>query len=148
MSNPLRGCSAALRAGHFWNAFYAARMTSLPSIRDAWFPPEGEETAPYAAKHRIADHVRAVIERLVGLDVEVVNAEELQRIEETAAGLRAALDVAPDRRRHGSLAAAPLPEGALVERSPVSGRGNALAVPLTYEFDGDTTRAHCVFSAA
>ena len=123
-------------------------MTSLPSIRAAWFPAEGQESAPYAAKHRIADDVRAVIERLVGLDVDEVGARELDSLEQAAAGLRALLEALPDRRRLGSLAAAPLPEGALVERSPVSGRGNALAVPLAYEFEGTTTRASCVFSVA
>ena len=89
-----------------------------------------------------------MIERLVGADVADVDAHRLAALESAAADLRAQLEALPDRRRHGSLAKAPLPDGALVERSPVSGRGNALSVPLHYEFDGDVTRATATFSQA
>ena len=123
-------------------------MTSLPSTRAAWFPAEGEESAAYAVKHRTAGDLRAVIERLVSLDVEAVAPSELDELATAARALRELVVSMPDRRRFGSLAGAPLPDGALVERSPVSGRGNALAMPLSYEFDGGVTRATCVFSAA
>ena len=123
-------------------------MPSMSSARDEWFPPADAAPPAYAAKHRIADDVRRIIERLVGVDVEAVDDDELKGLEELAAQLRQRLEALPDRRRKGSLALAPLPDGALIERSPVSGRGNPLAPPLTYEFDGDTTRAHATFSAA
>jgi hypothetical protein len=131
-----------------WNAFYAPAMASLNSLRSAWFPPPGEESAAYAAKHRVAADVRAITERLVGLDVEAVPDADLAELEAAAARLRGIVEALPDRRRFGSLAGAPLPDGALVERSPVSGRGNALAMPLHYEFGDSNTSAWCVFSAA
>ena len=120
----------------------------MADLRAAWFPPPGTATPPYAAKHRIAAHVRAITERLVGLDVEEMDGEELVELEELTAALRDRLDALPNHRRNGSLATVPLPDGALVERSPVSGRGNPLAPPLTYSFDGQTTRAWAVFSEA
>lgn len=123
-------------------------MSSASDVRSEWFPDPGSASPPYAAKHRIADHVRVIIERLVGVDVGEVDAQTLAQVEATAADLRAQLESLPDRRRHGSLAKAPLPDGALVERSPVSGRGNALALPLNYEFDGVVTRATATFSQA
>ena len=127
-------------------------MSTPPSLRDRWFPKPGTEPPAYAAKHRIADHVRAVIERLVGLDVDALGAAELAALEDEAAALRQRLESLPDRRRDGSLAAQPPPVGRLVERSPVSGRGNALSLPLTYEFDAaddpDTTHAWAVFSTS
>ena len=123
-------------------------MPSMSNARDEWFPPAGSAPPAYAAKHRIADDVRRIIERLVGVEVEAVGDDELKGLEDLAAELRRRLEALPDRRRKGSLALAPLPEGALIERSPVSGRGNALAIPLEYVFDGETTRASAVFSLA
>ena len=120
----------------------------MTELRDAWFPPPGSAGPTYAAKHRIADHVRAITEHLVGLDVEELGEDELQGLEDLAVQLREQLAGLPDRRAHGSLATSPLPDGALVERSPVSGRGNPLAPPLTYSFDGETTRAWAIFSQA
>lgn len=120
----------------------------MSDLRREWFPAPGEETPAYAAKHRVANDVRAVIERLVGADVEAAAPDALADLEATASQLRRQLEALPDRRRYGSLAKAPLPDGALVERSPVSGRGNALAMPLEYIFDGETTRARGVFSEA
>lgn len=125
-----------------------AGMSSMSDLRREWFPAPSDATAAYAAKHRIADHVRVMIERLVGADVEAVDPGELAALEASAGQLRSQLEALPDRRRHGSLAKAALPDGALVERSPVSGRGNALAMPLEYVFDGETTRASGVFSLA
>ena len=123
-------------------------MSSASDLRSEWFPAAETASPPYAAKHRIAGHVRAVVERLVGLDVSAIEAETLAEVEAAAQDLRRRLEALPDWRRHGSLATAPLPEGSLLERSPISGRGNALALPLTYEFDGATTRAWAVFSQA
>src|SRR5687767_4169745 len=102
-------------------------MSTAPNLRRQWFPPPGDATPPYAAKHRIADHVRAITERLAGLDVESAAEGDLAALEAAAEDLRKRIDALPDLRRHGSLARAPLPDGALVERSPVSGRGNPLA---------------------
>jgi acyl-coenzyme A thioesterase PaaI-like protein len=127
-------------------------MSTPPDVRDRWFPQPGTEPPPYAAKHRIADDVRAIIERLVGLDVDALGAAELAALEDEAAALRRHLESLPDRRRDGSLAAQPPPVGRLVERSPVSGRGNALALPLNYDFDAsddpETTHAWAVFSTS
>src|SRR5687767_4945148 len=103
-------------------------MSSDSDVRSEWFPPPGSASPPYAAKHRIADHLRAIIDRRVGADVTEVDPQQLAALEATAADLRAQLEALPDRRRFGSLAKAPLPEGSLVERSPVSGRGNALSL--------------------
>lgn len=125
-----------------------AGMSTAPELRRQWFPPRGEESPAYAVKHRVADHIRAAVEGLVAADVENVDMTDLVALEEVAADLRRRVDALPSLRERGSLARAPLPEGALVERSPVSGRGNALAIPLDYEFDGEITRATAIFSPA
>jgi hypothetical protein len=120
----------------------------MTELRDAWFPPPGTAAPAFAAKHRIADHVRAITEHLVGLDVDALDDDQLDGLEDLAVQLREQLAGLPDRRAQGSLATSPLPDGALVERSPVSGRGNPLSPPLTYSFDGETTRAWAIFSQA
>lgn len=124
------------------------RMSSISEIRDQWFPPPGAAAPPHAAKHRVVADVRVIIDQLVGADVTAVALDDLAAVEEAAGHLRRLVEALPDRRRQGSLARASLPEGALVERSPVSGRGNALAIPLTYTFDGEITRASGTFSGA
>lgn len=123
-------------------------MPSEPSLRSQWFPPEGSASPPYAAKHRIVDHVRFFTEALVGAEVAAVDPAELAELEDAFASLRKRVEALPDVRRRGSMAKMPLPDGSLIERSPVSGRGNALSLPLHYEFDGETTRAWAVFSRA
>jgi acyl-coenzyme A thioesterase PaaI-like protein len=123
-------------------------MSSPAELRAAWFPSADDAAPAYQSKHRIADHVRAIIAALVAAEVDAADPATLDEIEATAAGLRERIEALPDLRRHGSLAQAGLPEGALVERSPVGGRGNALAPPLNYSFDDDATRAWTVFSAA
>ena len=123
-------------------------VDALTDIRRIWFPPSGEESTSLAHKHRAADHLRAAIAQLVAIDVDSATIEELARIEALAAELSEAISAAPDLRRHGPLPTLPAPDGALVERSPVSGRGNAVAPPITYAFEGDVTRASVVFSPA
>ena len=126
-------------------------LTGMPAasdLRDAWFAPDGAAPPALARKHRIAQHVRALIDGVVGLDPDESDPDELDDIEQLAQALVARVQALPDLRRHGSLAAAPAPTGALVERSPVSGRGNPLAVPLRYRFDGALTTAWATFSSA
>ena len=123
-------------------------MPEGASLRDQWFPPPEAADPAHTVKHRIADHVRAVVERLVATDVAGAPMQALVAAEAAAKDLRRQLEALPDLRERGPLAKAPLPEGALVERSPVSGRGNVLAMPMHYAFDGQTTRAWAEFSQA
>jgi acyl-coenzyme A thioesterase PaaI-like protein len=125
-------------------------MPSETNVRRLWFPPDNTADPPFAARHRIADEVRGIIDRLVGLDVTAIDEEELAALESAARELRQRLDALPDRRVDGSLSAQGPPFGTLVERSPVSGRSNALSMPLSYDFDDDNgvTHATAVFSTA
>ena len=125
-------------------------MPSDTNLRRLWFPPDNTADPPFAARHRIADEVRGIIDRLVGLDVTAVGEGELASLESAAGDLRRRLEALPDCRAHGSLSAQGPPFGTLVERSPVSGRSNALAMPLEYDFDDENgiTHATAVFSTA
>lgn len=126
-------------------------MSSLDHLRAVWFTDGSETTPTLAKKHRIVDDLRSVIDRVLGLDPDALGSDELDALVEQVAVLRAAFDATPDLRTEGDfgpLANAPPPHGMLVERSPVSGRSNALAVPLRYSFDDQITRAEAVFSRA
>lgn len=121
-------------------------MSTLSDLRDQWFGDADTAGPAHAARHRVASELRAIAADLVACDVERIDAAEFHAAIELATGLRERTATWP--RHDPSPATAPLPDGALVERSPVSGRGNPLAPPLTYDFDGETTRAWCVFSGA
>jgi hypothetical protein len=109
-----------------------------------WFPVVAD-SPERATRHRIADHVRGIAEALVAVDVARA---DLDDVELAAAALRDRLEALPSLRIAGSLTAVAPPDGALVERSPVSGRSNALAMPLNYRFEGERTFASAVFSGA
>lgn len=89
-------------------------------------------------KHRLADEVRRLLEAVALLDpVADVGelTEQVSRAADTAASLPAL----------GGLAAT---GQALEERSPLSGRANPLAAPMTITVDGDVTRGTAVYGAA
>jgi len=117
-------------------------------IRRLWFPPAGDVDPQHARRRRIAAHVRSVIAALPALDVQAVDEAELAEIEELAGRLAQRVAAPPDLRRRGPLPTLPAPDGALVERSPVSGGANPVAPPVHYSFEGEVTRAWTVFSPA
>ena len=125
-----------------------ADVDALSDIRRIWFPPHDDADPLRASRHRTADHVRDAIAKLPAVDVTQTPPERLMEIEETAARLAELLAEAADLRERGPLPTLPAPDGALVERSPISGRANALAPPVHYAFEGEVTRAWTIFSLA
>lgn len=96
-----------------------------------------EEEHRREIKHRIADEVRRLTERVVLLDAASSGEADLRPVLDAAHALSerlAALPAHPD-----GLNRAAGWEAALTERSPVSGRSNPLAVPLTVRFEGQRT---------
>jgi acyl-coenzyme A thioesterase PaaI-like protein len=120
----------------------------LAAVRQEWFPPADAASPSRASRHRTAATLREAVDLLAGLDVEAAAPEDLEALEGLAGQLRDHLAALPCARDAGSLAMAAPPTGTLVERSPVSGRGNVLAPPLEYRFDGEVTRGWLVFSSA
>lgn len=123
-------------------------MDALSDIRRIWFPPIDGADPLRASRHRSADHVRSVIAKLAAIDPVRTGPQRLGEIEALAARLAELVGETPDLRDDGPLPTHPAPDGALVERSPISGRANPLAPPVHYSFEGDVTRAWTVFSSA
>src|SRR5205085_4074181 len=104
----------------------------------SWFAQDLEPTDNQLAKHALAEHLRALIGDVLRLDSGATSSDELAH----------AAELLTDAHKH--LAALPKVKSlfqseqdfSLFERSPFSGRCNALATPLQVEFVGDELRAH------
>jgi hypothetical protein len=116
-----------------------------------------EEVSPDAArrrelKRRLADAVRQVVEDVALVDATAVATDDdLERLIAAAKQLSAQLAAAPSHRAKGGLNYEGSDwEGALVERSPISGHSNPLAGPLVVDpvGDDDVVRAHAPFGYA
>ncbi len=115
----------------------------MTTARERWFPEDPEPSARRLRKHALTDELRLVIGDLLMLDVEEVSEEQLAVVEERIGLARKAFAGLPDVRALGLHLAGD--DASLFERSPLSGRSNALAAPLALTFHGDLTRATATF---
>jgi acyl-coenzyme A thioesterase PaaI-like protein len=118
----------------------------VTTAREKWFPSDPEPSPRRRRKHALAEELRGLVADLLMLDVEGATEDELLEVEERIAQARKACAAAPDIRRLG-LHLSP-GESSLFERSPLSGRSNALAAPLSMRFDGDVTRGEATYGEA
>ena len=118
----------------------------MSAARERWFPQDPPPSAKRLRKHALADQLRGLIADLVMLDVENADDSELDAVEEAFAQADKAFRAMPDVRHTGLHFSAN--ESSLFERSPLSGRGNAMAAPLVLEFVGDKTYGHATYGEA
>ncbi|WP_052666556.1 hotdog domain-containing protein [Nitriliruptor alkaliphilus] len=118
------------------------------ALRERWLGGGHEPGTGRRAVHDLAAALRDAAHALYRVDAEHADASALQPLADQVRAVTAVLATQPDHGAHGSTASAPLPASYLPERSPVSGRANALAPPLTYTHDGAITRAHVTYGAA
>lgn len=119
---------------------------SAETIR-SWFPEDPEPSPHQIRKHALADHLRAMVADVLMLDSSAASTADLAEAERLLAAARAHVAGLADLRGSGGLFASEA-DFSLFERSPFSGRCNALAAPLTVTFDGGTTRAHATYGDA
>jgi acyl-coenzyme A thioesterase PaaI-like protein len=110
----------------------------------SWFPQDALPTPNQLAKHALADHLRALIGDVLRLDASAATAADLAEAERLLATAREHLG---SFKRVPSLFASEQ-DFSLFERSPFSGRGNALATPLKVDFVGKELRAHTTYGEA
>jgi acyl-coenzyme A thioesterase PaaI-like protein len=118
-------------------------LTAGDPIR-SWFPEDAAPTDNQLAKHALAAHLRELIGHVLRLDSGAASAEELVEAEDLLAGASKHLGALPKVQ---SLFTSEQ-DFSLFERSPFSGRGNALATPLNVDFVGDELRAHTTYGDA
>lgn len=115
--------------------------------RRVWFPVDEDPSPRRLRKHALADEVRALIADVLCLDVENVEENDLADAEARLGEARKALSALPDIRGKGGVYGN-RGDASLFERSPLSGRCNALAAPLVLEFDGERTLGHATYNEA
>lgn len=120
---------------------------SDPAAVRAWFPVEDPPSPRRLRKHALADDVRALIADVLNVDVEEADEAALAEAEQRLAEARKAVSALPDVRGKGGVFGHPGDAG-LFERSPLSGRCNALAAPLAIRFDGQRTLGGATYGEA
>ena len=114
----------------------------------AWFPVDDPPSPRRLRKQALADDVRALIADVLYLDVEELDEDALCDAEQRLAEARKAIASLPDIRHKGGVYGN-RGDASLFERSPLSGRCNALAAPLVLEFDdGPRTLGHATYGEA
>lgn len=112
-----------------------------------WFPHDSEPSARQRRKHALADELRALLADVLLLDAERAPEQALADAERLLAAARARVAALPDVAVRGGLYGTP-ENASLFERSPFSGRSNALAAPLVVTSDGERTYAHATYGDA
>jgi acyl-coenzyme A thioesterase PaaI-like protein len=110
----------------------------------SWFPEDAEPTDNQLSKHVLAAQLRSLIGDVLRLDSEAAGIEDLGEAEMLLDAARRHVAALP---KVTSLFASEQ-DFSLFERSPFSGRGNALATPLQVQFVGDEMRAHTTYGDA
>jgi hypothetical protein len=113
-----------------------------------WLVADPPEEGGRRAKHDLAEVTRRLVESVALLDVTELDAADVEALAAGVRDLANRIDALPSLRRHGSAATAPYPDGALTERSGISGRSNPLAPPLRLRVEGERTVAAAVYGEA
>jgi len=124
----------------------SAELPEDPSA--VWLVADPPEEGGRRAKHDLAEVTRRLVESVALLDVAGVGVDEVDALAAEVRDLANRIDAAPSLRRHGGAATSPYPDGALTERSGISGRGNPLSPPLRLRLDGDRTVGAAVYGEA
>ena len=116
-----------------------------PPADRSWFPEAPEPSARRLRQHALSGQLRVLVANVLRLDVETADEASLDQAEELLAAAARRLADLPHVPRD-STARSSL--GDLFERSPLSGRSNALAAPLSMWQDGELTVATATYGDA
>ena len=123
-------------------------MSLPPDARSTYVALDPPEDDARARKHRLVREVKRVIELVAHLDSATADGAAVDAASTHARALGDALEGLPSLLATGGLGAQPGPQGALLERSGVSGRSNPLAPPVQWSVTDEGTRGSAVYSPA
>jgi hypothetical protein len=123
-------------------------MTLQPDPREVYAFMDPAEDLARARKHELVREVKRLIDLTAHIDVERADRDELAQLADDAASLADRLELLPNLLEVGGMAASNGPQGALLERSGISGRANPLAPPMQWHPDGDILRGWATYSPA
>ena len=126
---------------------YVDHTPQQPGAVPTWFPRHEPPSARQRRKHGLADELRALITDVLMLDAEQAEEGVLAEAERLLAAARTLVAALPDVREKGGVYGNP-GDAPLWERSPFSGRCNALATPLRLWADGERTVGEATYGEA
>jgi hypothetical protein len=115
----------------------------MNEARERYFPQAEDASPLQKRKHVMADQVRQLIDDVLFLDMQAAPEGDLLAAEEALAAAVKAFDALPDVPGR-NLHVAPV-DNNHSERSPLTGKSNALASPLRLWFDGELTRGEATY---
>ena len=116
--------------------------------RGVYLVADPPEEGGRRVKHDLAEATRRLVEAVALLDVSDPDPGELEGLVADVEAVTAHVTAYPSLRRFGGPALSPHPNGALTERSGISGRSNPLAPPLRIRIDGDRTHGAAIYGEA
>jgi hypothetical protein len=124
-------------------------MTLPPDPRTTYDGTDPVEDAPLAHKHALTRAVKRVVELSALLDVDAVPDATVEDLTAAIEAIADRLVPLPSLLAKGGLASCGGHQGALLERSGISGRSNPLAAPVQWVMGDDgVTRGWATYSAA
>lgn len=114
----------------------------MTTARERWYP-EAEQTPRQTRKHVLADQLRQLIDDVLFLDAAAASEEALATAERALTAAVTAFEVLPEVPER-NLHIAPI-DNNHSERSPLTGRCNALAAPMRLWFEGDLTYGEATY---
>jgi hypothetical protein len=123
-------------------------MPLPPDPRTTYDPTDPAEDAPLARKHRLVRETKRLVDLVAHLDADDADPAAIDDISDAVADVSGRLEPLPTLHAHGGLALTPGHQGALLERSGISGRCNPLAAPVQWAPDGDLLRGWATYSPA
>ena len=118
----------------------------MTEARERWFPEPGEPSAQQRRKHLLADQVRQLIDDVLFLDAAASDEDALLAAEQALAAAVKAFEPLPDVPGRNLHVAAV--DNNHAERSPLTGRSNALAAPMRLWFEGELTYGEATYPDA
>ncbi len=112
-------------------------MTLPPDAHTTYDPYDPSEDDALARKHALVREVKQLIELVAHLDAHETDAADVERATAAVHDAAATVEPLPSLHAKGGMAAVRGDEGALLERSGISGRANPLAPPVQWKRDGD-----------
>ncbi|MGH9050204.1 MAG: PaaI family thioesterase [Acidimicrobiia bacterium] len=123
-------------------------MPLPPDPRTTYDPTDPAEDAPLARKHRLVREAKRLVELVAHLDADDADPAAIDQLSDAVADVAERLDPLPSLHKYGGLALTPGHQGALLERSGISGRCNPLAAPVQWAPDGEILRGWATYSPA
>lgn len=123
-------------------------MTLPPDARAAYDAHDPVENPDRARKHALVRAVKRLIEATAHLDPNDADADAVAELTVRVDALSADMESLPSLHARGGLAAVGGDDGALLERSGISGRSNPLAAPVQWEPRDDRYVGWATYSPA